>query len=303
MFSRRAALRMLAGAAGAAGLMGIPQPKSLPESKEASLFKLGKQPASPPRVSFRDYITPDLLPPLPSGDFGHYPLVSDWGMLSNGPDPGNPPTAPNGVGCCTISGPYHGLQLFNKMADVTLPINDNVVLTAYAAITGYDPNQYNPVTDSNPTDRGSNVQDVAEYWRTTGLADAAGRVHKIDAYVALEPGNPEELFHAIHLFDAVGIGVNFPREWMNAFNAGIPWDAVPHPHVEGGHLITGVGVKSGMIPVVTWGKIQLLTVAGYEQFNDESLAYLCEDKLVKGKDIDGFDLAQLKADLQDIVAG
>ena len=287
--NRRAAIKL-------AGVTAALTALSTSAGKKVETLKLGKLPATPPKVMLRDYIVPDRLPPLPDGDFGHYPLVSNWGMLGNGPDPGNPPSSPGGVGCCAEAGPFHSLQLWNKMSGVDINCNAACTIAAYSQITGYDPK--NPLTD-----QGSDVQAVAEYWRTQGLVDASGVNHKIDAYVALEPGNPEQLFHAMYLFNAVGIGVRFPMEWMNAFNAGVPWDVVAKPNIAGGHLITGVGRRGGMIPVVSWGRVHLLTVAGYQQFNDESFAYMDEDKLVNGRDIDGFDLAQLKADLADIANG
>jgi hypothetical protein len=72
------------------------------------LYKLGKSPARPHEgLKLRDYIQPHRLPPVPE-NFGHETLVGDWGMLGNGPGPGNPSTAPNGVGDCAIAAPFHG---------------------------------------------------------------------------------------------------------------------------------------------------------------------------------------------------
>jgi len=267
------------------------------------MYRLGKLPAQDTvKLSLGDYLLPSLLPPLPSGDFGHQSLVTTWGMLGNGFDPHNPPYAPNGVGDCAIAGPYHAQQLWTAEGKRQFSVDTDCVLRTYAEVTGYDPAQYDPATDNNPTDQGSNCQDVAQYWRTTGLTDAAGNVHKIDSYVAIEPGNWQELLYALYLFDGVGIGVNLPSQWMKATGAGEPWDAVDEPDIEGGHFILGVGYVDGCLNVVTWGQQQLVTRAGYEQFNDETWIYLSKDKLVNGKTLDGFDIHQLIADMKILAA-
>ncbi len=253
-------------------------------------YCLGKQPArNTVKLKLRDYL-PNGLPPLPSGDFGHASQVSDWQMLGN-----------DTVGDCAVAGPFHGIMLWAAITGRTVNVNTSCTLAAYSKITGYDPSQYNPLTKSNPTDQGSNVEDVAEYWRTVGLTDAGGVNHKIDGYVALEPGNLDELYYAMYLFDAVGIGVNFPAEWMAAFNQGSTWERLPSYSVEGGHYILGTGRVSGYIDTITWGRQQLLSPAGYQQFNDETLCYFSRERLLSsGKDINGFDADQLTQDLAEI---
>jgi hypothetical protein len=253
-------------------------------------YCLGKAPARPEGVKLhlRDYIKPYRLP-APPENFGHESLVPDWGMLAN-----------DKVGDCAIAGPFHALQLWCAEGKKPIEVNDDCVLKAYSAVTGYDPDAYNPWSRTNPTDNGSNVLDVAEYWRTTGFTDAAGRVHKIDTYLALEPKNVEQLFQALYLFDGVGIGIDCPAEYMDAFDKGQAWDSLKDPHVEGGHFILGLGRRGGMINTVTWGRTQLFTAAGYEQFSDEAFVYFDSEKLINGKNIDGFDAEQLIADLAGI---
>lgn len=263
-------------------------------------YRLGKQPARPHYgLKLRDYITPRALP-TPPENFGHENLVADWDMLGNGPDPSNPPYAPNGAGDCAIAGPFHAEMLWCAMGKKPVNVNTACTLAEYSAITGYDPNAYDPFTQTNPTDKGSDVQDVAEYWRTHGLKDADGNVHKIDCYLALEPGNVEQLYHAMYLFNAVGIGIECPAEYQQAFANGQVWDAITDPTIEGGHYILGVGRRAGHINTITWGRSQLMTAAGYQQFCDEAFVYLSEEMLISGKDIDGFNLDQLIADMAEL---
>lgn len=246
-------------------------------------YKLGKKPAREGAVKLQlsDYLDLSKLP-TPPANFGRehmLPHWPDWKMLGN-----------DTVGDCAIAGPFHALMLWNAEAGKTINVDDACTLREYSAITGYDPKDPS-------TDQGSDVQQVAEYWRTTGLTDDDGGVHKIDAYVALQPGNIAQLWAALYLFDGVGIGLSFPAEWQTATQNNELWDKVRNPNIEGGHYVLGVGRRSGYINLVTWGQQQLMTEAGYQEFNDETIVYLDEDKLINGKDINGFDLATLKADL------
>lgn len=246
-------------------------------------YRLGKKPARPDAVKLRlrDYIHPSRLP-TPPENFGHENLVGDWQMLGN-----------SDYGDCAIAGPFHALMLWNAMANKKINVDTDCTLKAYSAITGFDPKDPS-------TDQGADVQEVSEYWRTKGLVDADGNTHKIDCYLALEPGNVEELYQATYLFKAVGIGIKCPAEYQQAFARGQVWDRVKRPHIEGGHYILGVGSRAGLINTVTWGRTQLMTPAGYEQFNDETFVYLDEEMLINGTDIDGFNLRQLINDMKDL---
>lgn len=243
-------------------------------------LKLGKTPARADAVKLKlaNYLDTSVLPPLPK-EFGHESLVQNWGMLGN-----------DTAGCCVWSGAGHEVMLWNAEAGHPVNITTTSTLKNYSLVTGYD-----PITGAN--DNGTDMQKAAAYRQKTGLLDADGNRHKIGAYVALKPGNLTELWYALLLFDGVGIGVEFPSQWMDAFNAGKPWGAVRNPQIEGGHYISGVAKRSAAPKIVTWGKAIKMTASGYQQFNDETLAYLSEEKLVNGKDINGLDLAALRNDL------
>ena len=114
-------------------------------------------------------------------------------------------------------------------------------------------------------------------------------------YLALAPGNPDQLAFAIYLFGAIGIGIKFPNTAMDQFNAGKPWDVANNAKIEGGHYIPGVGRDAkGNFVVVTWGKIQLMTPRFYKKYCDEVVAYVSDEALLAGgKTLDGFNLAEL----------
>lgn len=248
-------------------------------------LKLGKKPARPDAVKLKlaNYIDTTALP-TPPAEFGHERLVNQWGMLGN-----------DQYGDCVWAGASHEVILWNREAGKTVNITTQSTLKNYSQVTGFNPNDPS-------TDQGTDMEVAAKYRRKTGLVDADGKRHKIGAYVALKPGDLNELWYATYLFDGVGIGVNFPSQWMDAFNAGKPWDKVRRPKIEGGHYITAVAKRGGDSTIITWAQPVPLTGAGYAQFNDETLAYLTEEKLVNGKSLEGFDLATLRKDLASVTS-
>lgn len=243
-------------------------------------LKLGKTPARPGAAKLRlsNYIDTSVLPSPPT-EFGHETLIPTWGMLGN-----------DRYGDCVFAGAGHETMLWNAEAGKSVNVDADAALENYSEVTGFNP-------DDPSTDRGTDMEVAAKYRRKTGFVDADGNRHKIGAYVSLEPGDLNELWYATYLFDGVGIGVEFCSQWMDAFNNHKPWDAVAHPKIEGGHYIPAIAKRSGDATIVTWGSGQPMTAAGYQQFNDESLAYLSLEKLTNGHDINGFDLAALRKDL------
>jgi hypothetical protein len=255
-------------------------------------LKLGKLPASqgrPVRLKFRDFLDRTALPPLPKGDFGHDSLVTNWGMLGN-----------DQYGDCVWAGASHEQMLWLREAGATEAqveklFTEDTALQAYSEVTGFKRNDPN-------TDQGTDMEKAAAYRRKTGLPDSAGKRHKIGVYVDLNPGNITELWYAAWLFDGVGIGVEFPSQWMDAFNKGPGglWDHVSRPKIEGGHYISGVG-RHGNLNIVTRADDHpRLTARGYVQFNDQTLAYASQEKLVNGKDDNGFDWPGLLKALQQV---
>lgn len=279
-FNRRDLFRF----AGIAAAFSFPSLSTKGVMTSPSPLAYGKLPATPEAVALKlkDYITSPIW--IPSGNFGHYSLVNNWQMLGN-----------DTVGCCAIAQPYHGIMLWEAMADRAVNINTQCTLSSYSLITGWNP--HNPESD-----RGSNMVTVADYWQNSGLKDADGDVHKIDGYVGLQVGNWQELITATYLFNAVGIGVAMPYQWELAFRNGQAWDAVADPSIVGGHAIMSCGHVNDTVPVVTWGRTQTLTQAGYEQFSDEALVYLSEDMFadISAKDIDGLDWQTLRQDMRDL---
>jgi hypothetical protein len=246
-------------------------------------FKLGKKPARPGAVKFKlaSYLIKPQLP-TPPKVFGHQALIgANWQMLGN-----------DRYGDCVWAGAAHETMLWNKEAKRVIPFDNAHVLKDYSAVTGFDPNDPN-------TDQGTDMQEAASYRRKTGVRDKHGKRHKVIAYLALKIGDPDQLALAMYLFGATGIGIRFPNTAMDQFNAGKPWDVAKNAKIEGGHYIPGLGRDAkGNIIVVTWGKIQLMTPRFYKKYCDEVVAYVSSEALdAGGKSLEGFNLAQLRSDL------
>lgn len=243
-------------------------------------FKLGKTPARPGAVSMKlSAYLPKAQLPVPPTNFGHYDLISSYGMLGN-----------DNYGDCVWAGAAHETMMWCKEVGSTIAFNDKGVLGDYSAVTGFKP------TDPS-TDKGTDMQVAASYRRKTGVKDATGKRHKVVAYLAITKGNMDQHCSAAYLFGAVGIGIKFPGSAMDQFNAGKPWDVVAGAKIEGGHYIPLVGRRNGNLLVVTWGRMQEMTPAFFQQYNDESVVYLTKEDLKAGVTPEGFNVKQLTADL------
>lgn len=259
------------------------------------MLALGKAPARPDAVKLKlsNYLNTSVFP-TPPDSFGHEYTVPNWGMLGN-----------DSVGDCVFAGAAHETKAWNASVKKNILFSDQSVLSDYSAVTGYTP------TDPN-TDQGTDMEQAAKYRRTTGVLDATGNRHRISAYIALTPGSLPELWAAMWMFEAVGIGVKFPRSAMDQFHQGKPWDPVPDSPIEGGHYICGLGRRKvkklfrwqDRIKIVTWGFVTELTTQFYQDFNDESFAYLTDENLSisSGKTLEGFDIATLRQDLAKVIS-
>jgi hypothetical protein len=242
-------------------------------------LKLGKQPAEPRPTDFKfaEFAASISLPNVPAR-FGHGKAFSDWKMLGN-----------DRYGDCVWAGAAHEHMLFNKVIQHTeVPFDDQSVLGDYSAVTGFDPNDPS-------SDKGTNVHDALSYRRHTGIADSNGSRHMIGAYVSLDPKNWDHLEQAAFIFGAVGIGFQFPQSAMDQFNNNEPWDVVPGSPIEGGHYVCVVGSVDSptQATAITWGRRQPFTKAFYEQYNDESWAYVTPEELHNGAGFHGFDMDKL----------
>lgn len=264
-------------------------------------YRTGLAPTRPDSVKLKlaDYFDHNtVLPKIPAA-FGHTALITDWGMLGNGPDD-NPADVP--VGDCADCGPEHIIMAACAAAGRPIPrFTYASTIALYSAVTGYDPSQTQP-DGSNPTDQGSDMTQVAEYWCSPGITDADGGIHRITTFAKLNPTDPDQIAAAAWLTDgAVGIGVNLPGSAEDQFDEGVPW-SVTDAGIEGGHFVPVVGrAANGNFLIVTWGALVQVEPAFITTYCTMALAYLSQEQLsTKGVTAEGFNWAQLEADMKAV---
>jgi hypothetical protein len=251
-------------------------------------YKLGLKPViEQPRVLLRNYYTSDL-PTAQSLTFpiGHADLVEPHMFLNDQ------------LGDCAIAGSIEEVRLANALRGVTVNFTDETALWNYSAITGYDP-------EDPGSDAGTDVHELFDYRKTTGLVDADGNRHKIVAYAGLTPGDFDELLVALSLFDMVGIGIQVPDYCDKQFEAHQPWHLEAGPHrIEGGHYIPVVGATDRNTAVLfTWGGIGGITGPFYSGYNTVAVVALTEEMFTNGKAAGGVDFDKLAHDLAELNTG
>jgi hypothetical protein len=204
--------------------------------------------------------------------------VTTWPMYGN-----------DTMGDCTCATVGHEVQALTAYSGTEVTLAEADILTAYEAVSGFD-----PVTHAN--DNGANVQDVLEYWRTTGVGG-----HKIRAYAELSSiHNFRAVRTALDLFGTVYLGVAVPESAMEQFAAGEPWSVVRGSPIEGGHAIPlQAFAESGPAPlaVVTWGQLQPVTEKWFSTYVEEAWVIITDDWLsANGETCEGLDLKSLESD-------
>lgn len=242
------------------------------------MLKLGKLPARPNSVKLKFgsfFDVRKLSKPPPS--FGHYGQGAGlpWGVFSN-----------DKYGDCVFAGAAHETMVWTHRSGSGKPamFDDAGVLGDYSAVTGF--------TASDPnSDQGTDMQAAASYRLKSGIVDAAGKRHKIDAYVELPPGDPETLALAGFITGACGVGVRFPSTAWSQFDSAVPWVVNGRPYIDGGHYVPFVGRNSnGFNLCVTWGRLHAFDDDWLEKYCDEAVAYVSFEFLDhRGLTPEGFD--------------
>jgi len=210
--------------------------------------------------------------------------ITNWGMMLN-----------DTLGDCTIAGVAHAVQVWsaNTSGEATVP--DAIVEKYYEKWDGYKP------SDPSTADIGGNELNVLTLWQKGGFDK-----HKLLAFADPAVQNLEAIRQAINLFGGVYIGVNLPASAQAQIEGGQPWDVVTpasaatKPGSWGGHCVFVPSYDANGFTCITWGQLQKMTIAFWQEYVDEAHALLSHDWLEAKGSPAGFNLAQLKADLAAI---
>lgn len=244
-------------------------------------MKLGKKPYIPKEKDFqyKKYkLTSAALPPLPQ-TFGPKAQIVDWGMLGN-----------DLYGCCVFSGQAHSVMLWTAEGGKPVNFTTQGVLSDYSAVTGFNPNDPS-------TDQGTYLRDALDYGRKVGFVDADGNRHKIKAFLLLDLLDFNDILQATYIFSSTTLGLSMTQTAMDQFDAGEPWTKITDEEIKGGHEVELIAWDGIWLYVVTWGKVQKMSVEWFRAYADEAYVKLSDDFLKNGLSPDGFDMAQLQADL------
>lgn len=232
-------------------------------------------------LALANYLDFDALPAAPAS-VNWAAKVTNLGMMQN-----------DSIGDCTLAGAGHAIQTDTANNGSQVIVSDADIVTAYSAVTGY-----NPADPS--TDQGAVETDVLNYWRKTGVGG-----HKIFAYTALEPKNKDHIKLAVNLFGGVYIGLALP---ISAQSQDV-WHVAPGgssgsaaPGSWGGHCVEIIGYGPGGLKCITWGAVKAMTWGFWYDYCDEAYATLSQDWAVGTKQApSGFTFAQLQTDLNQVI--
>lgn len=228
------------------------------------------------------YLVKPVHLPAPPLDRDWSPAVTvPWGMMKN-----------DEVGDCVLAAAGHAIMQWSFNAGHGFTPSDADILKAYSDVGGYVPG------DSS-TDNGADPLTALKYWRKVGIGG-----HKIGAFLAINPGRPDQFVHAINLFECAYLALGLPlaAQEMKVWDVptGQKLTGAWEPWSWGGHMVESPKYDAGGIPVVTWGELKTMTWRFLLSYCDEAYIALSEDMLNEGKSPLGFDMEALKRDLKEV---
>jgi hypothetical protein len=249
-------------------------------------YKLGKKPykRNPRALLLSRYLIPSTIPKPPQ-TLEYATGYSNWGMYGN-----------DTVGDCTCVAATHIIAEGEYCNGQPITPTTSTTLEAYAAITGYNPDDPN-------SDQGAVCSDVLDYWRKTGISN-----NRLTAYLQVQAGNLQQLYESIALFGNVYCGLNLPYTSQDQFANGQPWSLVAdwrtnpdaQPGSLGGHCVPLIGYDQDSFECVTWAKVQKMTKEFWRYYVDEAYVVLGPHWADAKSSPSGFNLAQLQDDLGQI---
>lgn len=223
---------------------------------------LGRTPSrrDPRTLRLARYLDSRLPSPPLARDWGRR-MTRPWGAMRN-----------HEIGCCTIAGLAHLLQLWtvnsSKPGGQIVSVRDAAVVEAYSAISGYRPGDPS-------TDRGASMIDALNHWRNVGVDG-----HKITAYARVDHRNRDQVMIAANLFGGLYVGANLPAAargaavWSVPRSVGGKLDGDHAPGTWGPHAMTLAAYDRSSVWFVTWGMLIRASWPWVFEYVDEVYAVL-----------------------------
>ncbi len=225
------------------------------------------------------YIGPELPAPPAVVDWTNG-QTTEWGMMLN-----------DRLGCCTIAGCAHAIQLWSKNVGQQITVPDSAVLSMYEQWDGY-----NPAIPSS--DEGGIELNVLNSWKKQGFVG-----HNLLAFASINIQNVLEIQQCINLFGGLYIGISLPltAQHQDVWDVDLSDPYASQPGSWGGHCVFISGYDKNGISCITWGSVKKMTVAFFLKYCDEAYALIGQDFFnTQGVDVEGFNSSQLLADLSQI---
>jgi hypothetical protein len=223
-------------------------------------------------LRLRTYLTSKLPPAPKSVDWTKG--ITDFGQMLN-----------DQLGCCTIAGIGHAIQIWSANAGTECTLSDADILDAYEKWDGYDP--------SDPaTDQGGIELDVLTHFKRDGLAG-----HELIAFADPTVLNLDEVRQAINLFGGVYIGLSLPASAQTQDVWDVAAGSIGTPGSWGGHAVFVPKYDQMSFTCITWGVQKTLTIPFWRKYTDEAHALLSGDWLTATGSPVGFNRELLESDL------
>jgi hypothetical protein len=190
------------------------------------------------------------LPPIPDSFDAGTKGPSQWGMHLN-----------DKIGCCTVAAAANMIQADHYAAGRPYMVPDADVLSAYEAITGYNPDDPN-------SDSGAYLIQVLQYWAAKGIS---GNINR--AFALVDRAQDALVHAAIYLFNGIYAGMWVPK----CIEGAEVWDYVEGSENLGGHCIwlrafnyTHTDGKVYPYAVESWNQLYPVTQACWDNCFDEA---------------------------------
>jgi Phosphorylase superfamily len=256
-------------------------------------YKLGRlRRTYDPRIPHLSALLAGQAPstPPPSANYTNG-MPANLGMMLN-----------NTLGDCTCAAFYHAIQVwtFNTGQENIDTEPDSDVEKLYILACGYNPS----VPGEGP---GGNEQHVLTYILKHGapVGPQGKSVHKIAAFVEVDPRNLNDVKQTIFDCGVAYIGFNVPQYIVpGATPPPAVWDVEnQNTQIVGGHAVVLAGYNAQGARVISWGQYYTMTWAFFSKYVDEVYAIADNDWITaKGTSPAGFTLAQLEAQMKALKA-